>query len=138
MAADSKAQPKEVTMATSSAALTTLMAVVSSSGRLEQRLFSLAAPRAIERLQHDRRSWRPALLLGPCDFCHAVFAVARARGTAVRLSWRQLAALAHAASGWALEVSHHSIHTLYARFDCFVPANIEIRFIQYYNLLIKL
>ena len=33
-------------MATSSAALTTLMAVVSSSGRLEQRLFSLAAPRA--------------------------------------------------------------------------------------------
>ena len=53
MAADSKAQPKEVTMATSSAALTTLMAVMSSSGRLEQRLFSLLR---LERLQHDRAS----------------------------------------------------------------------------------
>ena len=62
MAADSKAQPKEVTMVTSSAALATLMAVVSSSGRLEQRLFSLLR---LERLQHDRRSWGPALCSSP-------------------------------------------------------------------------
>ena len=33
-------------MVTASAALTTLVTVVSSAGRLEQRLFSLAAPRA--------------------------------------------------------------------------------------------
>ena len=46
MAADSEAQPKEVTMVTASATLTTLLAVVSSGGRLEHRLFSLAAPRA--------------------------------------------------------------------------------------------
>ena len=58
MAADSEAQPKEVTMVTSSAALTTLMAVVSSSGGLEQRFFSLLR---LERLQHDRASWGPAL-----------------------------------------------------------------------------
>ena len=53
MAADSEAQPKEVTMVTSSAALATLMAVVSSSGGLEQRFFSLLR---LERLQHDRAS----------------------------------------------------------------------------------
>ena len=62
MAANSEAQPTEVTMATSSAALTTLMAVVSSSGRLEQRLFSLAAPRAPPARP---LSSGPTLLLGP-------------------------------------------------------------------------
>ena len=49
-------------MVTSSAALATLMAVVSRSGRLEQRLFSLLR---LERLQHDRVRWRPALSSSP-------------------------------------------------------------------------
>ena len=62
MAADSEAQPKEVTMVTASAALTTLVTMVSSSGRLEQRLFSLLR---LERLQHDRVNSGPALSSSP-------------------------------------------------------------------------
>ena len=57
MAADSEAQLKEVTRVTSSAALASLLTVVSRGGRLELRLFSLLR---LERLQHDRVHSGPA------------------------------------------------------------------------------